>query len=78
MRFYLRREERSPAPPPPPADDRRPFGVITTAWLVLLVAALLGRGWLDAADRGWWLWTAVAGAALGFLALTRENRRRRR
>ncbi|MGQ7297208.1 DUF2530 domain-containing protein [Quadrisphaera sp. KR29] len=78
MRFYLRREERSPAPPPPPADDRRPLGVITTAWLVLLVAALLGHGWLSATDRGWWLWTALAGAALGFVALARENRRRRR
>lgn len=77
MRFYLRREERLPAPAPPPSDDRRPFGVITLAWLVLAVAALAAHGWLAATGRTWWLWTCLVGAALGFLALVRENRRRR-
>ncbi|TNM66947.1 DUF2530 domain-containing protein [Streptomyces sp. NP160] len=78
MRFYLRREERLPAPGPPPGDDRRPFGTITLAWLVLLVAGLLLHGWLSSTGRTWWLWTCAAGAGLGLLALARENRRRRR
>lgn len=77
VRFYLRREERTPAPAAPPSDDRRPLGVITTAWLVLLVAAVALHGWLSSTGRGWWVWTCAAGAALGFLALARENRRRR-
>lgn len=77
VRFYLRREERGPAPAAPPADDRRPFGVITLAWLVLLAAAAAAHGWLGSTGRSWWLWTCAAGAALGFLALARENRRRR-
>ncbi|WP_187279923.1 DUF2530 domain-containing protein [Quadrisphaera setariae] len=76
MRFYLRREERRPAPAPPPADDRRPFGVITVAWLALLVVAVVAHDALSGAGRTWWVWTCAAGAALGFLALARENRRR--
>ncbi|MBC3763099.1 DUF2530 domain-containing protein [Quadrisphaera oryzae] len=78
MRFYLRREERRPAPSAPPADDRRPFGVITAGWLVLLVVAVLAHGWLSSTGRTWWLWTCAAGAALGVAALAREGRRRQR
>ncbi|PWJ55203.1 Protein of unknown function [Quadrisphaera granulorum] len=78
MRFYLRREERTPAPAAPPTDDRRPFGVITLTWLALLAAAALRHEWLDATGRGWWLWTCAVGAGLGVLALARENHRRSR
>jgi hypothetical protein len=51
-------------------------------WAVLWVAALLLHDQLDAAGRGWWIWTPPAGIALGLLglayirALARRTRQR--
>ena len=62
------REER-PAPPPPlEANDQVVTGVITAGWAVALVVLLIVRDSLPPGER-WWIWTCVAGLALGLFGL---------
>lgn len=75
VRLYVRAADRRPQPPLPPVDDRRPVAVGTLIWAVLLVAALLARDDLAGQGRGWWVWTPVAGIALGLLGLVYVRRR---
>jgi hypothetical protein len=58
---------RSP-PPPLEANDQLVTGVITAGWAVALVVLLIIRGSLRA-DLRWWIWTCVAGLALGLFGL---------
>jgi 4-amino-4-deoxy-L-arabinose transferase-like glycosyltransferase len=58
---------RSP-PPPLEANDQLVTRVITAGWAVALVVLLIIRGSLRA-DVRWWIWTCVAGLALGLFGL---------
>ena len=69
MRLYLRSADRRPDPAPPQTDDRRVVIVGILVWAVLLVAALVAHRALADSGRGWWVWTPVAGIALGLYGL---------
>lgn len=75
MRLYLSPKDRRPDPEPLVTDDRTAVVVGTVVWLVLLGVMLLRRDDLLADGRGWWVWTCVAGAALGGLGLVYLHRR---
>ena len=81
MRLYLAPHERRPDPEPLRTDDRKAVLVGTVIWILLLLAAVATQEALVASGRGWWLWTAAAGAALGLLGLAylhhREVQQRR-
>jgi len=57
-----------PAPPPLEANDQLVTGVITVCWAVALVALLIARDSIPAADR-WWIWTCATGVGLGIFGL---------
>ena len=57
-----------PAPPPLEANDQVVTSVITAAWAVALVVLLVLRGQIPSSQR-WWIWTCVAGVAMGLFAL---------
>ena len=59
---------RRPAPPPLEANDRRVTVVGTAAWAVALAVLLVLHGQIPPSDR-WWIWTCVAGVAMGLFAL---------
>jgi hypothetical protein len=59
----VRRPTR-PAPPPLEANDQLVTGAIGVGWAVALIALLIARDSLPAADR-WWIWTCVTGFAVG-------------
>lgn len=58
------RHPTRPAPPPLEANDQLVTGVIGAGWAIALIALLLARGSLPAADR-WWIWTCATGFGLG-------------
>ncbi|HVT66254.1 MAG TPA: DUF2530 domain-containing protein [Trebonia sp.] len=62
------RKGRDPAPPPREADDRLVTGAITLAWAVALVVLVSVRAALPS-DVRWWVWTCVAGVAMGLFGL---------
>jgi Protein of unknown function (DUF2530) len=63
------KQSRGPAPPPPlEANDQLVAMVGTAAWAVALVVLLIVRSELPAGSR-WWIWTCVAGLALGLFAV---------
>jgi Protein of unknown function (DUF2530) len=63
------KQSRGPAPPPPlEANDQLVAVVGTAAWAVALVVLLIVRSELPAGSR-WWIWTCVAGLALGLFAI---------
>ncbi len=78
MRLYLRSSDRRPDPPPLRTNDRAVVVTGMVIWAVLLVAALALRSRLVEQGRGWWVWTAVAGLALGGYGLWYVHRRDRR
>jgi uncharacterized membrane protein len=57
-----------PAPPPLEANDQLVTATITAAWAVALVVLLVLRNQIPASER-WWIWTCVAGVAMGLFAL---------
>jgi drug/metabolite transporter (DMT)-like permease len=57
-----------PAPPPLEANDELVTAIITAAWAVALVVLLVLRNQIPPAER-WWIWTCVAGVAMGLFAL---------
>jgi uncharacterized protein DUF2530 len=57
-----------PAPPPLEANDQLVTAIITAAWAVALVVLLVLRDQIPASER-WWIWTCVAGVAMGLFAL---------
>ena len=63
------KQSRGPAPPPPlEANDQLVAVVGAVAWAVALVVLLIVRSELPAGSR-WWIWTCVAGLALGLFAI---------
>jgi hypothetical protein len=77
MRLWVPGDQRRPDPPVPDSDDRVPILIATGAWVLALVGAGVGYGALADQDRGWWLWTAAAGIALGAYGWSYVTRRRR-
>ncbi len=70
-----------PVRPSPPPLHVRELPVIwagTGAWCVALVAAVVFRERLASDGTGWWLWTCVAGVALGAYAVRHFRRRENR
>jgi hypothetical protein len=60
--------ERRTAPPPREADDRLVTAAITVGWALALVVLVAIRNQLPP-DARWWLWTCVAGIAMGLFGL---------
>jgi uncharacterized membrane protein len=61
---------RTLRPPPPPleANDELVTAVLTGVWAVALVVLLVLRDQIPSSER-WWIWTCVAGVAMGLFAL---------
>jgi uncharacterized membrane protein len=61
---------RTLRPPPPPleANDELLTAVLTAVWAVALVVLLVLRDQIPRSER-WWIWTCVAGVAMGLFAL---------
>jgi drug/metabolite transporter (DMT)-like permease len=57
-----------PAPPPLEANDQVVTAIITAVWAVALVVLLVLRVQIPPSER-WWIWTCVAGVAMGLFAL---------
>ena len=55
-------------PPPLEGNDQVITTAGTIAWAVALIVLIALRGQLPPADH-WWIWTCVAGLALGVFAL---------
>jgi hypothetical protein len=68
MKLTREPAERPSPPPPLEADDVLVVRVITAGWAIALVVLLIVRGSLPAGQR-WWVWTCVAGLALGIFGL---------
>jgi hypothetical protein len=60
--------DRLPAPPPLEANDLVVTAVVTAGWAIALVVLLVLREQIPPAER-WWIWTCVAGVAMGLFAL---------
>jgi hypothetical protein len=76
MRLWLNDSERRPDPDPVATDDRKAVLAGLVLWvaaLVVVLIVLLPQG-MDAA--GGWIWTCVAGLALGLAGLLYTHSRR--
>jgi hypothetical protein len=69
VRLWLKDSERRPDPAPVKTDDRKAMLVGIALWLVALAALLVFLPQLTAAGMAWWLWTCVAGLALGLIGI---------
>jgi FtsH-binding integral membrane protein len=76
VRIWLKDSERRPDPEPVETDDRKAMLVGIAVWVVFLAVLLLFIEPLNAAGNLWWLWTAVAGLALGLIGLIYTHVRR--
>jgi hypothetical protein len=79
VRLYLRSRDRRPDPEPLPTNDRTTVLIGMGLWALLWVGAFVFHDQLDAAGRGWWIWTPPTGIVLGLLGLVwvRSNQRHR-
>jgi len=69
VRLWLKDSERRPDPEPVKTDDRKPVLIGIALWLVALAVLLLFLPQLGESGRDWWLWTCVAGLALGLIGI---------
>lgn len=69
MRLWLKDSERRPDPTPVKTDDRKAILIGLALWILGLALVITFLGPLTAAGHAWWLWTCVAGLALGLVAL---------
>jgi hypothetical protein len=69
VRIWLKDSERRPDPSPVTTDDRKAVLVGIVLWIIALAMLLVFLAPLTAAGLGWWLWTCVAGLALGVVGL---------
>jgi hypothetical protein len=77
VRLWLKDTERRPDPVPVRTDARKAYAVGTLAWLAVLVVLLVFARELLESGRGWWLWCAGLGLALGLGGLIWVGFRRR-
>lgn len=61
-------QERPEQPPPLEANDQLVTAVVTAGWAVALIVLLIVRTSLPDGSR-WWIWTCVAGLAMGLFGL---------
>ncbi|HOT33017.1 MAG TPA: DUF2530 domain-containing protein [Rhodoglobus sp.] len=73
MRLWLKDSERRPDPAPVKTDDRKPMLIGILVWLVALAVLLFFIAPLTAAHNEWWLWTCIAGIALGLVGILYTN-----
>ncbi len=73
MRLWLKDSERRPDPPAVKTDDRKPMLIGIGIWLVGLAALLVFITPLTEAGNEWWLWTCIAGIALGLIGILYTN-----
>jgi hypothetical protein len=78
VRLFLKSSERRPDPAPVETDDRKAMLVGLALWLVVLAALLLFLGPLTQSGSVWWLWTCVAGLAIGLIGVLYTHWRRKR
>ena len=64
--------------PPLDVTGVRTIGVGVALWIIAFAALLPFYSTLQEDDRGWWLWTCMAGFGLGLLGLEYCRRRRNR
>lgn len=73
MRLWLKDSERRPDPAPVKTDDRKPMLIGIVIWLVGLAVLLAFMGPLVEAGNAWFLWTCLAGIALGLIGILYTN-----
>lgn len=64
------------APEPLEADDVKTVIVGTVIWFALFLVQLPFYGWYADHGHAWWIWTCLAGAALGLIGLKYVRNRR--
>ena len=64
----MKDSSRRDPPPPLEANDRLVTVTGIAGWGLALIVLLIVRGSLPA-DARWWIWTCVAGLAMGLFAL---------
>jgi fatty acid desaturase len=69
MRLWLKDSERRPDPAPVKTDDRKAFLVGIVGWVIALAAFIALLPMLTELGHTWWLWTAVAGLAIGLIGI---------
>ena len=69
MRLWLKDSERRADPAPVQTDDRKAFLVGTALWVVGLAVFIVLLPMLTEQGHTWWLWTCVAGLAIGLIGL---------
>jgi hypothetical protein len=71
-------DRSEPSAEAPEFSETRPIAVGIAIWAALLVIGLARRHELAGDGRGWWIWTAAAGVALGGLGYLYMLRRQAR